>query len=234
VTFADTRVDDLRPIRWLGELAESMARVVGSFQDEEVETLKQAASFGSPKHCPDDAIGRLAEIFQMPTFAGFSAEQLRALCGSAFDIWEEIGLPQAIIRMLNLYGIPDVKVFNYAEWPTADQWFSKFWVVIAGAFSPLEWGAFSWGDSKTWGSNATEKEIKIISKLVVFAKSPQSLPVSIIVDFGTGFVWGVQSWGSSTWGGAAIQWPLANLWGAEWANWGAFRWGTGRWITGEI
>jgi hypothetical protein len=234
VTFAKARVADMRPIRWLGKLAETMARVIGDEQDAEVGRLKEAASFGSPAHCPDDAIPRLAEIFRMPTFAGFTAEQLRALCSEAFPTWEEIGLPDAIIRALTLYGIPDVEVINYAQWPSPDQWFSKFWVRIAGKFSPLLWGSFSWGDSSTWGSNATKKEIRVISKLIVFCKSPQSLPVSVIVDFGDGFLWGVHAWGEHVWGGSAIQWPLANLWGADWARWGAFRWGNGRWITGEL
>jgi hypothetical protein len=234
MTFAKARVADMRPIRWLGDLAETMARAIGEAQDDEVDKLKAAASFGSPEHCPDDAIARLAEIFRMPTFAGFTDEQLRALCTEAFSTWEEIGLPQAIVRALTLYGIPEIEVFNYADWPTPDQWFSKFWVRIAGMFLPLLWGSFSWGGSSTWGSTATATEIRITSKLIVFCKSPQSLPVSVVVDFGDGFLWGVHPWGSSAWGGTSIQWPLANLWGAEWAKWGAFKWGTGRWITGEL
>lgn len=233
MTFLAARLADMRPIRWLGELAESLARAIGELQDEEVDKLKAGASFASPKYCPDDAITLLANIFQMPTFAGFTAEQLRALCSEAFPIWEEIGLPQAIIRALTLYGIPEVEVFNYADWPTPDQWFSKFYVRIAGQFTPLLWGDWSWGEA-TWGSNATGAEIRIISKLIVFCKSPQSLPVSIVVDFGDGFIWGVQQWGDANWGGSSIQWPLANLWGADWCKWGAFKWGTGRWITGEL
>ncbi len=233
MTFEAARLADLRPIRWLGELAESMARVIGNAQDEEAELLKAAASFGAPKFCPDDAIGHLAKIFRMPTFAGFSAAQLRAICGEAFLIAEEIGLPQATIRLLNLFGIPDVKVFHYADWPTADQWFSKFYVVIAGYFSPLAWGSFSWGGGTTWGSTAKTNELNIISRLIVFSKSPQSLPVGLVIDLGDGFIWGVHPWGAEPWGGSSICWPLANLWGADWCRWGQSRWGTGRWVTGE-
>lgn len=233
VNFAETRVDDMRPIRWLGTLAESFARAIGTAQDEEVERLKQAASFGAPNHCPDDAIGRLAQLFQMPTFAGFTTQQLHDLCSEAFDVWSEIGLPQAIERALGLIGIPEVEVFNYAQWPTDDEWFSKFWTRIKGPFGPLKWGAFNWRDA-SWGSTATPAQIHAVGRLIVFCKSPQSLPVSVIVDFGTGMLWGVHAWGNSEWGGSAVEWPLANLWGAVWCKWGAFKWGTGRWITGEL
>jgi len=233
MTFAASRVEDMQPIRWLGALAEAIAQTIGTAQDEEVDTLKASASFGAPAYCPDDAIPRLADIFRMPTFAGYTPAKLRELCRQAFPIWEEIGLPQAIVRALQTFGIPTVQVFNYSDWPTADEWFSKFYVAIGGLFGPLNWGAFNWGDA-SWGSTATVVERRIVQRLIVFCKSPQSLPVGVIVDLGGGMIWGLHEWNSEVWGGEAIFWPLANLWGADWVHWGGVLWGTGRWITGEL
>jgi hypothetical protein len=233
MTFEAARVADMRPIRWMGELAQGIARAVGKAQDAEVTLLKAGASFGAPEHCPDDAITRLAAVFRMPTFAGFSAAQLRAICAEAFPIWEEIGLPQAIVRSLQAYGVPEVEVYNYADWPTADEWFSKFYVRIKGLFAPLNWGEFNWNDA-SWGSTATVTERRIIQRLILFCKSPQSLPVFVLVDFDDGMLWGVHEWGQQVWGGSAIVWPLANLWGADWCVWGSNAWGTGRWINGEL
>jgi hypothetical protein len=233
MTFAEARLADIRPIRWLGDLAKGIARALGNAQDDEVALLKAGVSMRVPDYCPDDAVGKLAYTFRLPTFAGELAEQLRERCKEAFPTWEEAGLPAAIIRSLTGYGIPEVQVINWSEWPTPDDWFSKFWVRLFGFFGPLNWGEFNWGDA-TWGSTATIAQRRAVMGQIVFWKSPQSLPVSVLIDFDDGMIWGVHEWGAEPWGGTGVQWPMTNLWGDEHVVWGGFKWGTGRWITGEI
>ncbi len=235
MTFAEARVADMRPIRWLGPLAEGIARALGSAQDTETDLLKAGVSMSDPDFCPDDALGRLAAIFRLPTFVGELAEQLRGRCKEAFPTWEEAGLPQAIIRSLTGYGVPEIEVINWSEWRTPDDWFSKFWVRLRGFFAPLNWGEFNWGDPQvTWGSTATPAQKKAVFGQILYWKSPQSLPVAVLVDFGDGMLWGVHEWGAKPWGGTGVQWPMTNLWGDEHVSWGGFRWGNGRWITGEL
>jgi len=224
----------MRPIRWLGDLAEGIARTLGQTQDDEMALLKAGVSMRVPDYCPDDALGKLAVTFHLPTFIGELADQLRGRCKEAFPTWEEAGLPQAIIRSLKGYGIPEIQVINWSEWQTPDDWFSKFWVRIKGFFGPLNWGEFNWGDEYTWGTTATSAQKHAIFGQILYWKSPQSLPVSVLVDLDDGMLWGVHEWGAEPWGGTGAQWPMANLWGEEWVSWGSFSWGNGRWITGEL
>ncbi|MBK9263063.1 MAG: hypothetical protein IPM54_25075 [Polyangiaceae bacterium] len=234
MSFLEARVADMRPIRWLGELAEGIARALGTVQDREIDLLKAGVKMRVPDHCPDDALGKLAPTFRLPIFAGELAERLRGRMQEAFPTWEDAGLPEAIERSLGGYGVPTVEVFHWQQWHEPDDdWYSKFWVFISGLFGSLNWGEFNWGDA-TWGSTATLAEKRAVLGQVVFWKSPQSLPVSVIVGLGGGMIWGVHNWGDEVWGGETIQWPLSNLWGADWCAWGAFKWGNGRWITGEI
>ncbi len=233
--FVEARLADLAPIRFLRGLWDGVAQVMGAAQDEETATLKAAASMRSPSHAPDDILPLLAFNFKIPLWGVEDPSRLRARIAAAFPTWEEAGLPQAIIRSLTAYGLELVQVFNYADWPTPDEWFSKFYVVGSGTmpWGEQTWGEWNWGE-QTWGTTAEPDDIRQTLGQIVFWKSPQSLPVAFINNFGTGMVWGLHVWGEQTWGGATVLWPLANLWGANWVKWGAFKWGNGRWITGEV
>lgn len=233
--FAEARLADLRPIRWLRGVWDGVAQVMGEAQDDEVATLKDAVSIRAAQHCPEDAAHLLAQTRKIPLFAFEPAAAILARAGAAFSTWEAAGLPQAIIQSLELYGIGQVDVYNYDDFADGSDWYSKFWVKIKDGITPgpLTWGGFNWGDY-TWGSTTTLAQVRAILGQVVYWKSPQSLPVAVIVDFGSGFVWGVDEWGASTWGGDTLLWPLANMWGEAWVLWGAFKWGNGRWHTGEV
>jgi hypothetical protein len=230
--FVEARLADLRPIRWLSGLWEGVAKTLGAAQDEESATLKAAVSMRVGPHAPDDILHLLAVNFGLPLFYSEEFASLRARISEAFPTWEEAGLPDAIIRSLNAFGVTDVTVKNWADWPTPDNWYSKFWVVLGPGMPWItqRWGFFNWGDSETWGTSATAAEINAVLGQVVFWKSPQSLPVAVINTFGDGLVWGVDAWGSTTWGGQSVVWPLANMWGEEWVKWGSFNWGNGKWI----
>lgn len=233
--FVAARLADLRPIRWLRGLWDGVAQVMGDAQTAEVQVLKDGVSMRAAAFCPDDAVHLAAQTRGLPLFAFEDPGSLRNRVGAAFATWEEAGLPQAIIRSLQAWGVTEVVVYNYSDWPDGSDWFSKFWVKIKGGLTPgpLFWGSFNWGQY-SWGSTATTAQIKAVLGQVVFWKSPQSLPVEVIVDFDQGFIWGSHVWGEEPWGGETIVWPLANLWGEPWVSWGAFKWGTGRWITGEV
>jgi hypothetical protein len=229
--FVAARLADLRPIRWLSGLWEGVAKTLGAAQDEESATLKATVSMRVGPHAPDDILHLLAVNFGLPLFYNETFESLRGRIVEAFPTWEEAGLPEAIVRSLRAYGIDGVDVKHFADWPTPDNWFSKFYVVLSVTpWITQRWGFFEWADSETWGTSATAAEKNAVLGQVVFWKSPQSLPVSIINTFGDGLVWGVDVWGSTTWGGQSVIWPLANLWGADWVKWGAFNWGNGKWI----
>lgn len=238
-TFRRARLEDIEPIAWLRGLGDTIAAVLGEAQDTELERLKDSASFRSAEFCPDDALHLLAPIFGLPVWYGDWLEGLRSRIAEAWETWEEAGIPQGIIRSLNAHGVLDVRIFNWSDWRTADQWFSKFWTVVGPQlpWGPQTWGSFNWGD-QTWGSTASSDQVRSVLGQTLFWKSPQALPVAVISDFGEGLMWGVHAWGQAgyggLWGSSPIAWPMANLWGEGWVFWGGFNWGNGRWITGEM
>lgn len=219
-SFVSTRLEDLAPLRWMGDLAERFTAAFGADQDAAVAELKEAVSMRIAEFCPDDALGRFAVNVQLPTFEGEPPAALRAREVQAFPTWEEAGLPQAIIRSLDAWGNPGVTVTNYADAPDGSDWFSKFWVTMPGyAVNPQVWGVFEWGDPSLWGG-ATAQQLAQIYGQILYWKSPQSIPVSVTIDFQ----------------GAApnVELGMSNLWGEPWVVWGGFLWGNGRWVTGEI
>jgi len=234
-TFADTRVEDMAPIRWLGALAETMARVLGERQDAELAILKEAVSMRVPAFCPDDALGLLAQNLKIPTFFGELPERLRARLSIAFTTWEGAGLPRAIAGSLGAWGLANAQITNWSDVMTPDEWFSKFCVTIGPPmpWSEPVWGNFNWGEEQ-WGLNITESEKRQIIGQVLFWKSPQSLPEAIIIDPSGAFDYTIHPGGELTWDGSVTILPLANLWGSQWVKWGEFNWGNGKWINGEI
>lgn len=239
MSFRGARLEDLAPLAWLRGIGDTIAATFGEEQDAAVQALKDAVSMRVVDFCPDDALHFLAQNFALPLFFGETLESLRGRIASAFDTWADAGIPQGIIRSLNAFGVFGVRVFNWSDWQTPDNWFSKFWVVVGPGLSwgQQTWGNWDWGD-QTWGTTAPPAVVKSVLGQVRWWKSPQSLPVGVISDFGEGLIWGVHAWGEAgyggLWGSSPIIWPMANLWGEAWVSWGAFRWGNGRWITGEM
>lgn len=123
-------------------------------------------------------------------------------------------------------GLANTAVYRQHEWnmppylvgPTFFAWenkWSTFWVLIRQPhpFVQLLWGAMglTWGAPLTWGTNATVDEVNLLKRLVVNFKSGHSSCAGIVLQLGTGMLWGDGVWGTGVWGGmglASIIWPI--------------------------
>lgn len=235
--FSTAMGADRENIPWQGiDLAARVGRAQGKCLDREHLLHAEAITVNLAVYCPDDALDDVGRMLKIERYFGEPDATYRERLKAGWDTWELAGLPEAIVRSLNAYGIIDVTIYRWDEWPTPDDWFSKFYVVL-GPSMPYEaqiWGTFSWGDPSTWGSTATVNDVRAIWKQIIKWKAPHGVPVAIILNFGDGFVWGVDVWGNNVWGGTAVVWPLFNGWGESWVFWGGFNWGNGKWNNGEL
>ncbi len=162
----------------------------------------------------------------LPTPAGaWGAPEVQRY-GLPQGIWEKGGTPAGHKDAFGWTGLTNVKVFRQHEWsfplplvgPYYQQWqqkWSTFYVVVLKPhnFTLRLWGVGTWGTTgwPTWGTNATVQEVDLLKRLVVQFSSGHSTCAAIVLQLGTGLLWGVGTWGTGVWGGAglaSVAWPV--------------------------
>jgi len=191
----------------------SSLHLTGETEAEFRLLLKNAwGAYGQPLPTPDGPHGT-------PAVQRYSLPQ---------GFWEKQGTPGGHIANFLRAGLTSVAVYRQHEWsfppyvggPLFNQWqqkWSTFYIVITQphAFAALHWGdpGLNWGPmSGTWGSTALPTEVNALKSLVTQYSSGHSTCAAIVLQLGTGRLWGTGAWADGgTWGGTglmSIVWPV--------------------------
>ncbi len=187
---------------------------------------------------PDDALPLIGTERSIPKVDGETAAQYRARLIAAWDLWERAGTTSYPADVLAPWGFDSDGVFVYS-WHDGDEdaasthW-SKFWVVavdgtIAGGgtvtipFDQAIWATMplTWGAGTTWGSSATEAQVRGMCSHLWHFKAGHEVPAQLRLVYGytdPDPIWGL---GGDAWAADAVRIPLGSYWGAH-HPWGAY------------
>lgn len=120
------------------DAGEAWCEGLGAGEDTELERFRQAALCHAPARCPDDGLDVTAEGLDIQRYPGESHASLRGRAGASFPTHKLGGAPNAIVRSLQAYGIPDVRVLREESghyWN--GRWYSRFRVQLGPSLGIL-------------------------------------------------------------------------------------------------
>lgn len=201
---------------------------VGLYADLLMEGAAQAvkAAWLRSNTSPDDALARIGDERNVPKVDGETPDQYRERLGNAWETWEEAGTPTYGDNVLEPWGFTPAGVFIYS-WHDGDEdaasthW-SKFWVVAldgtVGAetvtipFDQAIWATMplTWGSGTTWGSSATETQVRGMCSQLWHFKAGHEVPqeLRLVYGYAGGAIWGA---GGAAWAAVAVRIPLGNF-----------------------
>lgn len=235
---------------WGERLWQAMALV----QDLLAEGMTQAARAGWLRSdtYPVDALPIHSDERRIPAVPGETAAEFRDRLANAWHIWGEAGTPTFANYVFEPFGLDPADTHVFA--PVPDGWlvgsplasFSRFTVLLddpSAKWAQSFWGTplTVWGMGLTWGSTATQDDVRGAYKLIWNFKAAHEVPIAVVLAWGWCWGWGNWGDGGATWGAHSIYWEMGNYYGGcgrhpgTWGGPGAYgaattRWGTRLWI----
>lgn len=212
---------------------------IGYLADILSESFSQAIKAAWITRGPGDALPDMGDDSNIERTPKESNDQYRARLQDRWRLWEESATEDFAANALEPYGVPPdaVNVIADYEWsPDPSTHWSRWWIVLDGLNETLPWQELDWGGPTwaswgqgnenglfTWGSTATQVEIRSIIRFLCKWKSAHEVGVCLFLDFG-GHIWGAPPpWGApKTWGNDVVCWPLGSFWGTKYhiISWG--------------
>jgi hypothetical protein len=172
---------------------------------------------------PPDAMLYVGRESGLPRYATDTDANHKARVAARWDIWPKAGkrptpTTGGVVEALLSYGLTNVHMVRNYDWrdqgpPGEMANWSRFWIVIKDPpWQPLTWDNFNWGDDVSWGSTATETEIRTIRSIIESHRDGANICAGIIVVF-TGNIWGDidLDWDGFDWGGEELLIPGTRL-----------------------
>jgi hypothetical protein len=163
---------------------------------------------------PDGEATRLRLIGETRSIERYPGETDAGYCerlAAAFPTWQSAGTPNAIIRQLNAFGLPDVLVFEEYEYyiTTADSYGWKFVVVIGPDYGALGWvplllGSWTLGEDSLGITNLQPLQVDALKRIVLKWKQVFSYPLRIVFLFDDATPLGLAVLGQMVLGGGSL------------------------------
>jgi hypothetical protein len=133
---------------------------------------------------------RIGETRDIERYAGESDAGYCERLAAAFPTWTAAGTPDAIIRQLNAFGLPDVAIYEeYAYGITsASEYGWRFVVLLGPSFGSLGWtapvlGTCTLGEDQLGVTGITSLQRDAIKRIVLKWKQVFSFPLRILFLF---------------------------------------------------
>lgn len=139
----------------------------GTMKDRVITLAIDAVDAGLVLRCPADALPLLGADAQLEQLPGETDTSYRARILGAWDTWPWAGTRTGLLTVAAQLSYGTIVLVTAQEWgvPLASTLWARWWLLVdptAHGFAAEDaWGAGTWGDGGTWGSDATEAEVAL-------------------------------------------------------------------------
>jgi len=157
----------LYPTALAGPYGTAWGSSQGTMKDRVITLAIDAVDAGLVLRCTDDALPMLGADVSLEQLPGELDAAYRTRIAGAWDTWPWAGTRTGLLTVATQLGYANAVLLTAREWgvPLASTLWARWWLLVAPtdhAFLAEDaWGAGTWGDGGTWGSDATPAEVAL-------------------------------------------------------------------------
>lgn len=205
-TFRSFTADVLSPTVLRGQMGERlMVGTIGLIFDMIAESCRQAVKSWmiTSREFPSDALPLMGEARRLPRYQNEGDDGYKFRIYHAFETWAQAGSPQSVKQHLELsFGVTVQIEENHTwNWDGDVSKHARAWFIVRGhGFGGANWGESgrTWGNTFTWGSNATLADVRDYRAVVHQWKPAHVRPFIVMVFDEAG--WDADTPPDGTWG----------------------------------